>query len=414
VASAFHDWLLLELREDWTTNGITYLQGSLLVSSLEAAFAGQASWTVLFEPTSHSALADYCLTKNFIVLNVLENVQNRVLAVQFKGGTWQTQIVHVPTNSTIYVTAFDQLTSDDIWLNVTGFLTPSTLMLGAVDSSQFMVIKSSPSYFETNNLEVTQHWANSKDNTQIPYFLISSKNMVLDGTNPTLLTGYGGFEVPQVPNYSASLGMAWLETGGVYVLANIRGGGEFGPRWHRAALRENRQRAFDDFIAVSEDLISRQVTSSSHLGIRGGSNGGLLMGAMFTQRPDLFAAVVCAVPLLDMQRYHTLLAGASWMAEYGDPDNPEDWAFIKKYSPYQNVFANQTYPPILFTTSTRDDRVHPGHARKMYAKMLEQGHNVLYFENTEGGHAGAANNAQTAQKLALEYSFLWHELTKKH
>jgi prolyl oligopeptidase len=414
VAAAFNDWLLLELREDWTTNGITYLQGSLLVSNLKTAFAGQASWTVLFEPTSHSALADYCLTKNFIVLNVLENVQNRVYALHFKDGTWQLETVNAPTNSTVYVTAYDHLTNDDIWLIVTGFLTPNTLMLGAVSSSEFEIIKTTPSYFETSHLEVQQLHAISADGTSIPYFQISSKNMVLDGANPTLLTGYGGFEVSKVPDYSAALGMAWLELGGVYVLANIRGGGEFGPRWHRAALRENRQRAFEDFIAVSEDLISRQVTSSQYLGIRGGSNGGLLMGAMFTQRPDLFAAVVCAVPLLDMQRYHTLLAGASWMAEYGDPDNPEDWAFIKKYSPYHNVFPDQTYPTILFTTSTRDDRVHPGHARKMYAKMLKQGHKVLYFENTEGGHAGAANNAQTAKKLALEYSFLWHELIKKH
>ncbi len=413
VAAPFHDWLLLELREDWITGSVTYKQGSLLVSSLEAAFAGKANWTVLFEATERSALGDYTLTKNFIVLNVLEDVQNRVFAMQFKDGTWQTEVVKTPTNSTIYVTAFDNLNSDDIWLNVTGFLTPSTLMLGAVGSSQFEIIKTSPSYFETSHLEVQQHWAISKDGTQIPYFLISSKNIVLDGTSPTLLTGYGGFEVSKVPDYSASLGMAWFEQGGVYVLANIRGGGEFGPRWHRAALRENRQRAFDDFIAVAEHLIAKKITSSQQLGIRGGSNGGLLMGAMFTQRPDLFGAVVCAVPLLDMQRYHTLLAGASWMAEYGDPDNPDDWAFIEKYSPYHNVSTDQTYPPILFTTSTRDDRVHPAHARKMYTKMLEQGHQVLYFENTEGGHAGAANNPQSAKKLALEYSFLWHQLTKK-
>ncbi len=411
-ATPFGDWLLLELREDWTTNGTTYPQGALIVSKLEAAFAGKADWTVLFAPTERSALADFTLTKNYIMLNVLENVQNRVFAVQFKNGSWQTQSIAIPENSTAYISAFDAHLNDDFWLTLTGFLTPSTLMLGSVGKSNLQTIKASPSYFDASQLIVQQLDAISKDGTAIPYFQISSKNMVLNGKNPTMLYGYGGFEVSELPFYSASIGMGWLEQGGVFVVANIRGGGEFGPRWHRAALRENRQRAYDDFIAIAEHLIARKVTSSQHLGIRGGSNGGLLMGAMFTQRPDLFAAVICAVPLLDMQRYHKLLAGASWMAEYGDPDNPTDWEFIQKYSPYQNVFANKTYPSIFFTTSTRDDRVHPGHARKMMAKMLEQKHNVLYYENTEGGHAGAANNLQTAYKLTLEYSYLWRELTK--
>ncbi len=406
-ATPFGDWLLLELKEDWTSNGVLYPQGALLVSKLEPAFDGQANWTVLFTPTERSALADFTLTKNYIVLNVLENVQNRLYAVQ--AGTWESQTLAVPANSTVRALAFDAQNSDQLWLVVTGFLTPSSLMLGA--ANDFKTVKSSPAYFESKNLQVQQLEAISKDGTGIPYFQISSQNIVLNGKNPTMLYGYGGFEVSELPVYSASIGMGWLEQGGVFVVANIRGGGEFGPRWHRAALRENRQRAFEDFIAVAEDLIAKEVTSSQCLGIRGGSNGGLLMGAMFTQRPDLFGTVVCAVPLLDMQRYHKLLAGASWIAEYGDPDNPDDWEFIQKYSPYQKVSADQTYPSILFTSSTRDDRVHPAHARKMYAKMLEQGHKVLYYENTEGGHAGAANNPQTARKLALEYSYLWHELS---
>jgi prolyl oligopeptidase len=227
-----------------------------------------------------------------------------------------------------------------------------------------------------------------------------------------LLTGYGGFEVPMLPGYSATVGAAWLEAGGAYVLANIRGGGEYGPAWHQAGLKHHRQRVYDDFIAVASDLIARKVTRPQKLGVMGGSNGGLLTGVMFTQRPDLFGAVVCSVPLLDMKRYHKLLAGASWMGEYGDPDKPDDWAAIAKYSPYQNLKRDAKYPRVLFTTSTRDDRVHPGHARKMVARMLEQGHDLLYYENIEGGHAGAANNPQRANISALEFIYLKNQLMK--
>ncbi|HRV07674.1 MAG TPA: prolyl oligopeptidase family serine peptidase, partial [Acidobacteriota bacterium] len=231
-----------------------------------------------------------------------------------------------------------------------------------------------------------------------------------DGRNPTLLYGYGGFEIPMVPRYSPVTGAAWLERGGVYVVANIRGGGEFGSRWHQAALKKNRHKAFEDFIAVAEDLIRSGITSPRNLGIMGGSNGGLLVGAAFTRRPDLFGAVVCQVPLLDMKRYSKLLAGASWMAEYGDPDDPDIWRYIRTYSPYHNVKADVTYPRVLFMTSTRDDRVHPGHARKMVAKMTDLGHSVYYYENTEGGHAGAADNRQQAFMNALAYSYLWKQL----
>jgi len=232
----------------------------------------------------------------------------------------------------------------------------------------------------------------------------------LDGSNPTVLYGYGGFEISLTPAYSGTTGSAWLEKGGVYVLANIRGGGEFGPVWHDSARREGREKTHDDFIAVAEDIIRRKITSPRHLGIMGGSQGGLLVGAAFTRRPELFRAVVCQVPLLDMKRYHKLLAGASWMGEYGDPDNPKDWEFISKYSPYQKVAKGTKYPRVLFMTSTRDDRVHPGHARKMVAKMKEQGHDVLYYENVEGGHAAAVTPAQQAYMWALAYSFLLSEL----
>jgi prolyl oligopeptidase len=271
-------------------------------------------------------------------------------------------------------------------------------------------LKASPSRFRREGLEVEQREATSKDGTKIPYFLVHKKSMKLNGKNPTLLYGYGGFEISMTPFYSGTVGKAWLEKGGVYAVANIRGGGEFGPRWHEAALKENRQRAFDDFIAVAEDLIEKNVTSPQHLGIQGGSNGGLLVGATFVQRPDLFHAVLCEVPLLDMLRYHHLLAGASWMAEYGDPDDPAMEEAISRYSPFQNVRANARYPEVFFFTSTKDDRVHPGHARRMVAKMEAEGHKVYYYENTEGGHGGAANLEQIVLRSALEFTYLWKKL----
>ena len=259
-------------------------------------------------------------------------------------------------------------------------------------------------------MRVEQRFAKSRDGTRVPYFVIWPKGATADGKNPTLLYGYGGFEVSMVPWYSGGVGRAWLARGGVYVVANIRGGGEFGPGWHQAAIKGRKQNSYDDFAAVGEDLIAAKVTSPQHLGMQGGSNGGLLVGAVMLQRPELFAAVVCQVPLLDMQRYHKLLAGASWMAEYGDPDKPDEWAAISKYSPYQNVKPGVKLPRLLFTTSTRDDRVHPGHARKMAARMREMGHPLLYWENIEGGHGGAADNGQRAQMQALEFSFLWQQL----
>jgi prolyl oligopeptidase len=247
----------------------------------------------------------------------------------------------------------------------------------------------------------------------VPYFVIHRKGLKPDGSTPTILYGYGGFEISLKPSYSATIGKLWLERGGAYAVANIRGGGEFGPRWHKAALKTNRQRAYDDFIAVAEDLARRGISSPKRLGISGGSNGGLLVGAIFTQRPDLMNAVVCRVPLLDMMRYTKLLAGASWAAEYGDPGDPKMRAALLKYSPYQNMFPGRKYPKVFIETSTKDDRVHPGHARKMVARMREQGHPVLYFENTEGGHAAGANLKQHARRYALEYVYFSRQLGLK-
>jgi prolyl oligopeptidase len=268
------------------------------------------------------------------------------------------------------------------------------------------MVKELPALFDAKGLETTQLQATSADGTRVPYFVVMKKGLAMDGSHPTLLRAYGGFQVSELPSYSATTGAAWLERGGVLVLANIRGGGEFGPAWHRAALKENRQRAYDDFLAVAQDLIARKITSPAHLGIHGGSNGGLLVGVALTEKPELFGAVVSAVPLLDMFGYTKLQAGASWIGEYGDPQIPEQWAYISKYSPYQNMLADKQYPPVLLTTTTADDRVGPVHARKMAALMESQGHKVLFFENTEGGHGAGDTPEQQATFWAVTYTFL--------
>ncbi len=404
-------YLMLELRDAWTTGGKTYPAGSLIAADFDQFMAGSRDFTVLFEPTAHAALSSYTWTKNHLLLNVLEDVKNRITVLTpAKDGTWAREpLVGAPAFGTISLDAIDDEASDDYFLTVTDYLTPTSLMLGTVGKTP-ETVKQLPAFFDAKGLAISQHFATSKDGTQVPYFMVAKKDVAANGKNPTLLYGYGGFEISLTPGYSAGVGRAWLTQGGVYVVANIRGGGEYGPAWHKAALRENRNKAYEDFAAVAEDLIARKITTPAHLGIQGGSNGGLLMGNMTVMYPKLFGAVVCQVPLLDMKRYSHLLAGASWMAEYGNPDVPSDWAFLQKYSPYQNVSKDVTYPPVLFTTSTRDDRVHPGHARKMMARMKEQGHDVLYYENIEGGHGGAANNEQAAFMQALAYTFLKQKL----
>ncbi len=404
-------YLMLELRDAWTTGGKTYPAGALIAADFDQFMAGGRDFTVLFEPTAHAALSSYTWTKNHLLLNVLEDVKNRITVLTpAKNGAWAREpLVGAPAFGTISLDAIDDEASDDYFLTVTDYLTPTSLMLGTVGKTP-EIIKQLPAFFDTQGLEISQHFATSKDGTKVPYFMVANKDVAANGTNPTLLYGYGGFEISLTPGYSAGVGRAWLTQGGVYVVANIRGGGEYGPAWHKAALRENRNKAYEDFAAVAEDLIARKITTPAHLGIQGGSNGGLLMGNMTVMYPKLFGAVVCQVPLLDMKRYSHLLAGASWMAEYGNPDVPSDWAFLQKYSPYQNVSKDVTYPPVLFTTSTRDDRVHPGHARKMMARMKAQGHDVLYYENIEGGHGGAANNEQAAFMQALAYTFLKKKL----
>ena len=322
---------------------------------------------------------------------------------------WNSAILPMETKGSIKAFGMQE-DSDNFFVTYSSFLQPSTLYYIEGKSLKLLELQKLPEKFDATKLKVEQHFATSKDGTKASYFLVMNKNTTLDSKNPTLLYGYGGFEVSMRPYYSSLLGKAWLENGGVYALANIRGGGEYGPKWHQAALKEHRQKAYEDFEAIARDLIQRKITSPKHLGAQGGSNGGLLVGNMITRSHELFNAIVCQAPLLDMKRYNKLLAGASWMAEYGNPDIAEEWEYIKPFSPYHNLNKDTSYPKVLFTTSTRDDRVHPGHARKMVAKMKSMGHDVLYYENIEGGHGGAADNNQVAHLYAMAYSYLFEQL----
>ena len=409
--STEREWLLIELRSDWNVGGKTYKTGSLLAAKFDDYMAGKREITVLFEPTDSTALDGYSWTRHHLIVNVMDNVVNQIEVLTPQEGAWKRESLGgAPKLSTIAAGGIDDDNSDDYFLTVSGFLQPTTLYYGVVGQGEPAVLKNSPSFFDASKFAVSQHFATSKDGTRVPYFEIAPKNLAANGKNPTLLYGYGGFEISLQPSYSGGVGRAWLEKGGVYVIANIRGGGEYGPRWHKAALKANRLRAYEDFAAVAQDLIDRKITSPQHLGTMGGSNGGLLMGNMLTLYPQLFGAVVSQVALLDMQRYTHLSAGASWMAEYGDPDKPNEWAWIKTFSPYYNAKPGQKYPPVLFTTSTRDDRVGPVHARKMYAKLESMGYDASFYENVEGGHGAAADNKQSAFMNALGYIYLWEHV----
>ena len=410
--SVFHQYLLVELREPWTIGDNKYAAGSLLVTKFDDFMAGNRSFDTLFAPTDTTALSSFGFTKDAMFINVLEDVKNRIYVLKSTDKGWSKEPLRgAPSFGTVNVTAVDSDESNDFFMTATDYLNPTTLSMGTIGSDP-VELKRLPNFFDPKGLEISQHFATSADGTRVPYFMVSQADLKPTGDHATLLYGYGGFEISLQPNYSASVGRAWLTQGGVYVVANIRGGGEYGPRWHQAALKENRLKAYEDFAAVAKDLVALKITRKERLGIQGGSNGGLLVGNMVTLYPNLFEAAVCQVPLLDMRRYNKLLAGASWMAEYGNPDIPEQWSYIQKFSPYQNVKEDKKYPKVLFTTSTRDDRVHPGHARKMMAMMESQGHPVWYYENIEGGHGGAANNRQSAFMQALAYTFLKQELMK--
>jgi prolyl oligopeptidase len=403
------EWVLVRLRTPWTAAGVAHRAGTLLAVRLAELLTGDWKPTVLFEPAPDTTLQYWDWTRSHLVLGLLHNVHSELIVLDpphEESDQWarsplpgvsevdQTQVMDTNPDHT-----------DELLITTTGFTTPSALLHTTVRTRP-EVLRQEPSFFDVPGHSVHQHWATSADGTAVPYFHVTGAN--LDG--PTLLEAYGGFEICRTPTYDAALGRGWLARGGNYVLANIRGGGEFGPDWHFAALREKRPRAFEDLAAVAQDLHGHGVTTPRRLGVTGGSNGGLLMGVMLTRYPSLFGAIVATVPLLDMRRYHVLLAGASWMAEYGDPDS-DDWQFIAPYSPYHNVAATPTYPPVLWITSTRDDRVHPGHARKMTARLREFGHQVAYYENIEGGHSAAADNAQRAFRRALAFEFLWRHLS---
>ncbi|MBY0315726.1 MAG: prolyl oligopeptidase family serine peptidase [Bdellovibrionales bacterium] len=409
----FADQFLYSVKSPWNIAGTTYNSGDVI--GLKEAVAGKEvgpqDILKIFTPTPNQSVTSIAVNKSKIILSVLEDVKGKLFTTTYSNNQWQ-PVIPMQFPGTGSLNAITDTETDIILVNYESFNQPSTLY-GIDYGKKAEVLKTLPDRFDAKDVVVEQKFSTSKDGTKIPYFLIRKKTVAFNGEAPTLLYGYGGFTVSQAPAYNGVVGKLWLERGGVYVVANIRGGGEYGPKWHQAALKENRQKAYDDFISVAEDLIQTKVTSPKHLAIRGGSNGGLLVGAVMTQRPELFGAVLCWVPLLDMMRYSQLLAGASWMGEYGDPKVPTYRRAILKYSPYQNVGNHKNYPPTLIVTSTKDDRVHPGHARKMMAKMKEMKQPVMYYENIEGGHAAGANFKQVARLTALQQMFLEQTVLKK-
>ncbi len=409
LEGVFAEEALFSLQKDWQRGKTIYKQGSLISVPLGSMDEAPA---VVYEPGPKETLREVDISRSRIILTTLNNVRSRIYTVKKDGRTYHRETVTLPQNGTASVLSSDP-SLDLFYVRYEDYLVPQTLYEASVgtDNCRLVEVKKLPPQFSVEGLEVDQWAAKSSDGTEIPYFIIKPKDLPLDGTTPTILYGYGGFQVSLTPGYAAVAGKLWLEQGHVYVVANIRGGGEFGPAWHQAALKGNRQRAFDDFQAVAKDLIARKVTSPEHLGIVGGSNGGLLMGVMFTQAPELFKAVVCQVPLLDMLRFHKLLAGHSWTGEYGNPDIEQDAASLAKFSPYHNVRTGQKYPHIFFVTSSKDDRVHPGHARKMAALLEEYGYPFDYYENIEGGHGAAANIEQRIYRTTLEYVYLTEMLT---
>lgn len=410
TVSWYKDWLLVRLKSPWDVGGRSYPPGVLLAANFPEFLGGASDFEVLFTPDAHTALHGYGWTENHLLLSTLEDVQTKLYVLTPGSGGWRREpLADTPPMATTSAMNLDPLEGgDEFMLTTSGFTTPATLLASSVGGTTTQ-LKQEPHFFDADGVDTEQFFARSADGTMVPYFVIRHRDRK-GAPAPTVMSGYGGFEVSRTPSYSGASGMGWLERGGTWVMTNIRGGGEYGPQWHTSVQKANRYKVYEDFAAIAADLVTRGITTAEQLGAVGGSNGGLLMGVMLTRYPELFGGIVCQVPLLDMRRYHLLLAGASWMAEYGDPDDPAEWEYISKYSPYQNVRADRTYPPILLTTSTRDDRVHPGHARKMAALLEEQGHRVWYHENIEGGHGGAADNKQSAFQAALIYEFFTQTL----
>ena len=417
LQGVFGDKLIALMRSDWSpTEDVTYPAGSLIAMDLASSISNSAATevSVILDPNVNDeldAISAVAMTRDSIYISALKDVSGKLLRVRSGAGAepaWSVATIELPENGAIRLVSADDY-SDTLMVSYQSFLTPSTLYLVNGDEQPEAIKALAPQY-DAEPYLVEQQFVASADGTSIPYYIVRAADAPMDSSTPTRLTAYGGFELSRTPAYVSAQSQVWLQRGGAYVLANIRGGGEYGPQWHQTALLENRQRVFDDFIAVAEDIIERGLTSPAHLGITGGSNGGLLVTAAMVQRPDLYNAIISAVPLIDMLRYHLLLAGASWTAEYGNPDIPAHYDFISEYSPYQNVRADANYPEIFLWTNPKDDRVHPGHARKMAARMLEQGHELIYFENAEGGHGGGANLGQLAVTQAMEVVYLLQQL----
>jgi prolyl oligopeptidase len=401
--------LLFRISQDWHISGQSFKTGSLLSMPLAAVSAAQPAIRKVLVPGPRDSIEQVAVTQSGVLVALYSNVKGRLLRLQFDGSQWTSADIALPANGSVGIATSNEH-SDTALVTYEDFLQPATLYRVAVSTLTAAPIKSLSAKFAAERFTVEQLMATSKDGTEVPYFVIRPQDFVANGTAPTLLYGYGGFDVSLLPSYLGTTGKLWLEQGGVYVLANIRGGGEFGPAWHEAGLKTHRQVIYDDFIAVAEDLIARRITATRRLGIEGGSNGGLLMGVMLTQRPELFHAAVVQVPLLDMLRFDKLLAGASWVDEYGSPQVPQERAWLEKMSPYQNLKFSNDYPEVFILTSTKDDRVHPGHARKYAAKLASLELPFLYYENIEGGHSAAADLRERARRLALEFVYLAERL----
>ena len=408
LAGEYKGQSLLTLQEDWRGFKAGALLSFDLLDFMEDGNIDQIA--EVFTPTTKQSLEDFGITKSGLLLSINEDVAAKAFSLDFVDGAWIKTELDFPGNGAISVNGTDR-DEDIAFMTYESFLSPDSYFAVDMSTVEMTKLKGLPDWFDSDSMEAKQHFVTSSDGTRVPYFIIHRKDLKMDGNNPTILYGYGGFRISLNPSYSATIGRAWLERGGVYVVANTRGGEEYGPQWHQAGLKENRQLIYDDFISVAEDLIDKGVTTPKHLGTHGRSNGGLLMGVMFTQRPDLFNAVAIGVPLLDMHRYHTLLAGASWVGEYGNPeDKGAEGEFIRALSPYHNLKEDVDYPVPYIYTSTKDDRVHPAHARKFAKRLEEMGKDFVYYENINGGHAGAANLEETAHSQALIYSYFWNAL----
>ncbi|MBL8543868.1 MAG: S9 family peptidase, partial [Hyphomonadaceae bacterium] len=396
VQGLYRGHLVATLEEAW--RGLP--QGALIAYLLSDTGAEAPNATVLFAPGPRQSIESVAITRDAVLVAGFENVRGRVLRIALDGSAWSTSTLDLPQTGAVTF-AGSAPTESEAFAVYEDYLTPDTLYALERGATATRAVRALPAQFDASPYVTEQFEATSRDGTRVPYFVLHRRDMPLNGDNPTLLYAYGGFQVSQTPGYSPFVGKMWLERGGVYVVANIRGGGEFGPAWHQAGLRTRRQVIYDDFYAVERDLVERRITSPRRLGIMGGSNGGLLMGVMLNQHPEMINAAVVQVPLLDMLRFDQLLAGASWVDEYGSPSNPEERAFLETISPYQNLRRRDDFPLPFVLTSTKDDRVHPGHARKYVARMMELGMPVLYYENTDGGHSAAANLTEAARRRAL-------------